>query len=327
MDAAGPTLSQRALIKALWPSARSDSERVVRWAAERRLPRSALNIIYNRLSYRQMGRVHARFAKLFRDGESRVEPGTWNVRFRGRKMRIPLGKDTMWLDWDSALSVLGHEPEIKTTYASYVEHFGCPRCVFDVGANYGLHSLLFLVHDVDVVSFEPNPACHGYLERLGEVNGVSFRIESSALGSGEGTLTLSYPERDTWLGTVRPERAREMAPGHALRRLDVPCESLDAYVRRSGKVPDLVKLDTEGNEHQVLLGAADTLRNDRPSLIFECWPSRERSRIWQLLADLGYDIVRLPLQAPSRVVVIGVSEFADDPGTNFAGLARELLRR
>ena len=109
--------TQRALLKAIWPSARRDSERIVRRAVEARAPRTALNLLYDRLSIHRKARAHARFAKLFRDREPSADAGIWTVRFHGRKIRVPLRRQSMWLDWDSALSVLGHEPEIKTAMA------------------------------------------------------------------------------------------------------------------------------------------------------------------------------------------------------------------
>lgn len=316
---------QRRLLKFVWPNVRSDSECIVRWMAERRLPRRVLNAIYNRFSLRQKSAFHARFAKVFRCHEAPVFPGKWTVVFNDHKVCLPLGRETMWLDWDSALSVLGHEPEIKATYEALIKGFGLPRCVFDVGANYGLHSLLFLVHDVPVVSFEPNPACHEYIGRLEEMNHVRYSVESMALGSSEGAVELHYPQTDTWLGTIRPERIRDIASEHRLQRIEVPCTTLDDYVRRHKRVPDLIKLDTEGSELQILLGAKNTMEIGRPIVIFECWQSDERDQLWRLLDSMGYVPVRLPLASLDGAATVGLRDFSRSVQSNFAAFPREKL--
>jgi FkbM family methyltransferase len=231
----------------------------------------------------------------------------------------------MWLDWDSALSMLGHEPETKSSYEAYIDRFGLPHCFFDVGANYGLHSMLFLAHGVDVVSFEPNVGCHEYMERLEYLNDVQFCIESCAVGSHEGIAELCYPEWDTWLGTVDPGRSREISSEYSTRRVEVPCDTLDAYARRTGRVPELIKIDTEGSEYDVLLGASDTLRNKRPVVIFESWRDARRIKLWELLNGFDYAIVRLPLQHPVLGSSIEQSKFCDEPGNNFATVPSELL--
>jgi FkbM family methyltransferase len=81
------------------------------------------------------------------------------------------------------VAILGHDLEIKTTYASML-----PRLFFDVGANYRLHALLFLVHCAPTVSFEPNTASHKYLRRACELNHLVCDIQ--ALSDAEGSIEL-----------------------------------------------------------------------------------------------------------------------------------------
>jgi FkbM family methyltransferase len=315
----------RKIVKSIRPSIGSDLERIVGWAAARCLPRKVLNAIYNRLSYRQKGICHARFAKLFRHGNTAVEPGEWIVRFYGRQVRVPLHPDSMWLDWDSALSVLGHEPEIKETYEALVGNGCAPRCVFDIGANYGLHSLLLLAHGVRVISFEPNPACHEFLARLENLNGLRFSVEGTAVGSIDGTAELFFPDTNTWLGSIDPNRIRELSREHELRRVKVPCISLDSYVRNSGLVPDVIKLDTEGNELQILEGASDTLESEKPILIFECWRNSDREQLWRFLDRAGFATVRLPLLSLDAATPMELSAFLQSNESNFSAVPREKL--
>jgi FkbM family methyltransferase len=313
----------RQLLKYVWPSARSNIESIIRWMAARKLPRKTLNIIYNQFSRRQKSTFYAKFAKLFRNCECSVTPGCWSVVFHGREIHVPLREKTMWLDWDCALSVLGHESEIKATYEALISGVDCPRCVFDVGANYGLHSLLFLAHGVEVISFEPNRVCHEHLKRLEDFNQVKFSLESMALGSSERTVELWYPEMDTWLGTIDPQRVREISAGHGSRRVHVPCGTLDGYVRQSNRTPDLIKLDAEGSELDILVGSRETLGVGRPILIFECWRSEGRAHVWRFFDSLDYVTVKLPLLSPASALTLDNRAFSQSMDSNFAALPRE----
>ena len=233
----------------------------------------------------------------------------------------------MWLDWDTALSVLGHEPEIKLTYEALLSCFGIARRVFDVGANYGVHSLLFLAHGVDVISFEPNPECHWYYPGLERDNQVKFRLEATALGASACRLDLWYPERDSWLGTTDPKHMQVLSSRGELRQLQVPCITLDSYVKQSSLIPDLIKLDVEGSEFQILLGASDTLEAFRPVIIFECWKNSVRDQIWGFLAASNYVITGLPIVSRRGLHPLEESVFRHYPDTNFAALPKEALQR
>ncbi len=164
---------------------------IVRWLAAREGPRGALNALYRSRSWDQKERIHARFAKIFRDYQGTFDPGVWQVEFAGRTVRVPLSKARAWLTWDLALSVAGHEPEIKQTYETILG-FG-PRLVLDVGANYGTHSLLFLVHGIRTISFEPNPNCHASINELCTANGVTPVLEPVAVGRLRGIHRVVVP--------------------------------------------------------------------------------------------------------------------------------------
>ena len=323
--AGGATIGK--LLKTVWPGIATDAARLVAWAVQNETARACLNVFYERLSARHKAAFYARFAKLFRHREARLASGRWRVRFRGHRIELPLDPETMWLDWDSALSALGHEPEIKSTYATLIDALPALDCVFDVGANYGLHSLLFLANGIPVVSFEPNPACRDYVERLEALNDVRFSVETIALDASNGHAELCFPNADVWLGTIDPEHVPDLSARFALERIEVTCETLDGYVERTGRMPGLIKIDTEGTELRVLSGARRTLERARPIVIFECWRDHDRSALWRYLNTLGYVIAVLPLTSLGAVAALDESEFSRDVGTNFAALPGERYTR
>ncbi|CAA9891487.1 conserved hypothetical protein [Candidatus Methylobacter favarea] len=77
---------------------------------------------------------------------------------------MPLTSERFWLDWDTAVSITGHDIEIKQTYEALIGSSEPPELFIDIGANYGTHSLLFLVHQIKTITFEPNASCHDFFQ-------------------------------------------------------------------------------------------------------------------------------------------------------------------
>jgi FkbM family methyltransferase len=307
------------------PSPRNDVEALARGLVSRRATRRVGNFAYNRLSLAQKAGFYALFAKMFRGQPQPLMDDEWRVELEGASAVLPLRGRDAWLDWDLAVSMLGHEVEIKGTYL-HLLRFRRPALFVDVGANYGLHSLFFLVHGVPTVSFEPNPACHDYFRALTRLNGAPGELQPVALGAEEGWADLVFPEGETWLGSSSPAGRDRLAQGAGrLTTLRVPQTTLDVFTRRDGRRPDLIKIDTEGNEMAVLEGAQETLRGTRPWVIFESWRDASRGRVFDLLTEAEYRIAALPYspQRPGRP--LDRVQLLEWPQTNFIALPAEHL--
>jgi hypothetical protein len=164
--------------------------------------RQGLNAAYLALTPCHRATFHEWFAKIFRNTSVQARDGNWTVVFAGKSILMPLVSESLWLDWDTAVSIVGHDIEIKQTYEALIGSSTTkPTLFIDIGANYGTHSLLFLVHGIKTMTFEPNSSCHGCFARLCELNHVTPTIEGVALGAYHGYVKLSYPKRDTWLGS------------------------------------------------------------------------------------------------------------------------------
>ena len=87
--------------------------------------------------------------------------------------------------------------------------------------------------------------------------------------------------------------------GYTVKEMRVPADTMDAYVKRSGCVPRVIKIDVEGSEFLVLKGAQETIRSYRPILIMEFNPDAARAArttigaMGQWLQDLNYRLVVL----------------------------------
>lgn len=172
---------------------------------------------------------------------------------------------------------------------------------YDVGANIGLYSLY---------AARFRPACRVF----------AFEPESHNFGNLCGNLLLNRVKNVTPCffplanhEAFAPFYVYDLRPGGALHSLGRPSSlrdgppllttgalavSIDALVARHGlPAPDLLKLDVDGNEEQVLDGAAAVLASGslRSILVEATWPNEQKPvRSWaeSRLAPYGYHLKR-----------------------------------
>jgi FkbM family methyltransferase len=316
----------RRLVRRCRPTIRQDIKEFVRSSVVHPLRRSLLNRAYRRLSMRQAGVFHDWFWDVFRDGRPAAVDGSWDVLFCGRALRVPLSPETLPLDWGIATALVGHDPEIKQTYAALLGSSMRPELFVDVGANFGTHSILWLAHGVDTLSFDPNPVCNAYHRRLCAANGLVARIHAVAVGDSHGTVDLSFPFDEPWYGSTDGAVRERLG---AVRQLDTCVaeqRTLDDYASDMGGRRVLVKIDTEGNELAVLAGANRTLRETRPVVIFECWPHYRRRELHEYFARASYAVGVLPWTFSALQPLDG-GRFADSPALNFIAVPAEHIGR
>lgn len=168
-----------------------------------------------------------------------------------------------------------------------------PGAVLDIGANVGLYAALGAAcSDREVVAFEPFPTLAEVAERLSADNDLNFRVESIALGSENGEATLYLSDSS--------DSSNSLAAGfrESTRQIEVPVETLDAYVRRTGTVPAVLKIDTESTEPEVLFGSAETLRDHRPWVLCEVLAGRGEDRLTEAMIPHGYHWFHITSEVP-----------------------------
>jgi hypothetical protein len=122
---------------------RPAKQEFVRACASRSAGRRLLNRYYRSLDAKARSRFWTRYAKIFRNHRKQVEGGTWEIDFADTPICLPLRPEWAWLDWDVAVSIVGHDIEVKQTYVALLNSsLSRPELFIDVGANYGTHSIL-----------------------------------------------------------------------------------------------------------------------------------------------------------------------------------------
>lgn len=141
---------------------------------------------------------------------------------------------------------------------------------FDIGANIGLMAVPVLQHQQKcrVVSFEPSPNVLPYLERT--INESKHRErwtlvpKAVSARSGKVTFTLSDQKNSLFDG-IRP--TNRVA---SVKQVEVEMTTIDETWRALGSpTVSMLKCDVEGAELDVLKGAQQCLRKERPFVLLE----------------------------------------------------------
>lgn len=190
-----------------------------------------------------------------------------------RVLRGPL-RGARWIAGSSTHGCwLGsYEPSFQSLFFSLIPDGGV---VWDIGANVGFYSLLAARKAAKVLAFEPLPENLTFLHRHVELNSLQQRIKvfPVAASDNDGQSMFKIVPGNRSEGSLRPDGTL------AVRTL-----RLDSL----GIVPDLIKIDVEGNEYAVLSGARQTLTAHHPSVLVALHTGDSTCR--DLLIELGYEV-------------------------------------
>lgn len=280
-----------------------------------------LNRQYNSLSLEQKRDFYELYSRICR---ARLKAADyrllWSIDLERSTLKLPLHSEDLWLHWDSAVSLLGHDLNVKRSYINLLGSNRRPDLFVDIGANYGTHSLLFMSSGVKAVSFEPNPACIDYFLTSCSLNDLEPQLERVALGESRGTVEICFPERETWLGSADPEVIRELQARTPTMKVRAKMALLDDYLPQFRNFTNvLMKIDVEGLEDQVLNGAKRTLAEIQPLIIFECNTRPRLNKVARILLAHDYVIARLPW-SDEGASSLTLAEMATTRDTNFLAI-------
>jgi FkbM family methyltransferase len=161
----------------------------------------------------------------------------------------------------------------------------------DIGANVGNHSRFFATRFGKVISFEPNPLILDLL-KFNTRNYPNIVVSETALGNCEGSSRLSGDVSNLGNYSIVSPIDQPLSMNQLRNKQDfeVQITTLDS-MKESLRNLQFIKLDVEGSEYQVLMGAAQSIREFTPFIAFEQWPSDfidGKSKSIEYLAGLGY---------------------------------------
>jgi FkbM family methyltransferase len=232
-------------------------------------------------------RGKTRLARLLLSAKARSVPAlVENVEGAGMlvpNLLEPVGL-SLWMDGV-------YEPE---TLKFLKDHISTDSVFVDVGANIGAFSIPLARYSERVIAIEPSPQVLPYLRRNVALNRLS-NVEIAACAASE-------PACDSVPLYVPPESHFGMAssaPQFGAAATTVPAKTLDAILAENAVTNvSVMKIDTEGYEAHVFLGAKKLLYGSSPPpIVFEFldW-AEERAfpgkKGWaqELLMEAGYSL-------------------------------------
>jgi FkbM family methyltransferase len=186
-----------------------------------------------------------------------------------------------------------------------------PFVLADVGARGGPQEPWDALGDaVEVVGFEPDEDECARLN-AGAASGRTF--VPVALWSSEGTVDVHLASTRSCSSVHPPnwqllERyaGRHGEPRATDRVVRVRATTLDSVVRERRLDVDFLKIDTQGSEYEILLGADATLRNQAVGALVETWTAevhegqRLSGEVMTLMREDGYELFDVGVAAAWR---------------------------
>ena len=129
--------------------------------------------------------------------------------------------------------------------------------VFDIGANLGTMTRVFLSLGTRVVAVEPNPDCARHIALT--TSGNRLEVLQVAAGEANGLAVLKVSDRKDKMSSLSHEwreavsRQNAEYAGMWKRELTVATTTLDALIHHYGE-PWYIKIDVEGYEDRVVKG-------------------------------------------------------------------------
>jgi FkbM family methyltransferase len=162
---------------------------------------------------------------------------------------------------ETALASVTSEEAFLPFYRQFLQP---SELCFDVGANAGSRSDLFLTLGARVVCVEPQPTCVQHLRAKYRENSQAVVVAKGA-ASQPGRMSLSICEDASTLATFAEKWKTGRFSDHQWdSSVDVEVTTLDQLIHEFG-LPQFCKVDVEGFEYEVLRGLSSAV----PALSFE----------------------------------------------------------
>jgi FkbM family methyltransferase len=196
--------------------------------------------------------------------------------------KIRLSKNSLWSP------IIGRwEPEAQKLFSRVVKK---GDVVYDLGANNGLHSLLF-AHltgtEGKVFSFEPLKSnCTEIAENASINNLRNIEIVNAAVGDAEGEVTFHLGMHDKQGSVVGI--GREVGQDVKVKML-----TLDSFIAAGRPKPQFIKMDIEGAESMALQGFNNKIDEVKPILFIELHTPEQDAKVGRFLQQHQYVAYRL----------------------------------
>ncbi|MDO1448851.1 FkbM family methyltransferase [Rhodocytophaga aerolata] len=152
------------------------------------------------------------------------------------------------------------------------------KVILDIGANTGIYSIVASLNNpsLKIFAFEPHPQNYVRLQKNVSLNQPNSVVPvQSAVGNSTGTIDFYIPADDsiTDISSVSKEFSESIYRMN-FKKIAVDLVTVDEFLelRQEQKV-DVIKIDVEGYEYEVILGAYNTIKQQKPIILCEVFSS------------------------------------------------------
>lgn len=168
---------------------------------------------------------------------------------------------------------------------------------FDIGSNMGYYSILGVHYQpkLQVHAFEPAEGPYTYLKKNILLNKAEKNIASHqlALSNNKGTATFYLLNNPKYPGVYNLSGEHNLQTKAHLRHQEIKVQTntLDNFIieNKINQI-DLIKIDTEGNEHHILAHALDSIAKFQPIIICEVLYNTIEKELDVLVKKMNYHI-------------------------------------
>ena len=164
--------------------------------------------------------------------------------------------------------------------------------IWDIGANVGTYTIYAGIRGAKVYAFEPEAENFAILTKNMIFNGLEPTAYNIALSDKQslGTLYLGNPEAGGACHSFGAEVGHDLRERPSSSKQGCVSLTIDQAVYLGLPFPEYIKIDVDGFEEKVILGACETFRDPRlKSVIIEVNPSLpEHKRMLEAMRSFGF---------------------------------------
>ena len=227
----------------------------------------------------------------------------WRIKicryiFGQKFLRITAGplKGYLWSTSASYDYILGTY-EDPDTLKFFLSRLKPDSTFYDIGSSIGFYALTAntIISNGKIYAFEPMPAVRSIFEKHIGLNsklitGNCIVLSAMAISNKEKEVEFSndiaHSDGNTYI------RESYVFSGSE-NKIAVQCQSVDGLIKQGYTNPDIIKIDAEGAEYDILLGARNTLEKYKPDILLathDCHLPGVQEKCTSFLKELGYHL-------------------------------------
>jgi FkbM family methyltransferase len=201
-------------------------------------------------------------------------------------------------------SISSGDFESKELDIVLAKNFQPGSILWDVGANVGIWSVLLAKEfsSCKVVSFEPQKAVHQFLRKnISNNHLTNIEVMELGLGASVGSVELRTPTEKCGSSSIVLLQKEE---SDKVELIDIV--TADSILEgRPDLVPSFIKIDIEGYEPRMILGAHNLITDNHPIIMLEVFPklwSQNSTSEWEATLDFLMKVYKGGLICDTNVV-------------------------